>query len=83
MEIKVALGIVESVAGATDGDTPFGAAVGTIRAALKKATPSTSTNTGSPKLTTCNDCPLRFICAKAAFDSMACRGARSQLRAGA
>jgi radical SAM protein with 4Fe4S-binding SPASM domain len=45
----------------------------------------TSTNTGSPKLpAVCDPCPLRFICRGATiYNGLACRGARSQLRADA
>ena len=42
-------------------------------------------NTGSPKLTAaCGGCPLQYVCkGPSLFNTMACRGARSQLRAGA
>jgi len=48
-------------------------------------TQSTSHNTGSPKLTAaCGGCPLQYVCkGPSLFNTMACRGARSQLRAGA
>ena len=44
-----------------------------------------SHNTGSPKLpSTCPECPLRFVCTDHSIHGgLACRGARSQLRAGA
>ena len=51
----------------------------------KVGTPSASHNTGSPKLTAaCGGCPLQYVCkGPSLFNTMACRGARSQLRADA
>ena len=63
----------------------LGYLLGKCNSNTKVGTPSASHNTGSPKLTAaCGGCPLQYVCkGPSLFNTMACRGARSQLRAGA
>ena len=63
----------------------IGCAVKLLNCKIEVGTPSASHNTGSPKLTAaCGGCPLQYVCkGPSLFNTMACRGARSQLRADA